>query len=422
MLFIIRWIAIKKYHLSLFLRFYLRNNLDRSVKIRDNVNYILIVYVIITFFFGQSLISFFELVPENAEGVIARCHFLGLPFLALAFISNSSQYKLSGRDKNFLLVSIILVLVRSIFTGTGNLAQMLNMSIEPLLFFVILNNSSDKTKKVLLFITILFFLVECSISILEAVTHIILFDYRNINEAIMGNEIRSHSLHGHPLQNAFIVASFMAVMLSAKINLNIKYGLYLLGLVSIFCFNTRSSIYLMSFVLGLCFLFEMKNNRKIPFFTKIIFSILIIVSVFYIGDFISQNGLGERTQIKLDKDDASANARFLLLNLITKFDLIDYPLGCDGEKMSILMKQTGLIALENSFIIMFYQFGIFYLLYYIKFWYKKLSSFRICKFYKHTILMTLFLLLNTNNALCSTTPVLIFVIIYLSLAESFNRN
>ncbi len=185
------------------------------------------IYIFITLFIGTSVQQFLN-IDLNTDGVIANSHYLALPFLLVAFLFNNSIIRFTDLDKNlFVLLVIIggfnaLVLRKSVgFSG------FLNFVIEPILLFSLLRvYNEDKSLKIKKII-VAFFIVECVIAIFEATTKNILF--ANVSGFVYENlftDMRAYSLHGHPLQNAFLVSILSSVILSSKMKTIHRYALF----------------------------------------------------------------------------------------------------------------------------------------------------------------------------------------------------
>lgn len=384
------------------------------------IDWVFLIYAFVTLFFGTSIMSFCGLIPTE-DGLIARTHYQGIPFLIWAYLSNR-KVRFLKEDKIFLFFSLLIVLLRIFLFRVGNLAQVVTMSIEPMMVLAILRSANIKTIKYLTYLMFLFFLVECGVALLEAVTRVVIFDYKDMwNDGIMLYELRSHSLHGHPLQNAFIVSTMMIAVMLSKLSLPMKYSLYFLGLMALFCFNTRSSIYLMGGVLGVGLWRDLFLNKNVSVTKKILMFFFVWACLAYLFVQIETFELGSRLATKMNKDDASSQARFLILKMLQDLTFVDLPFGTDGVQIEFLMKKNGLRFLENSLFIILYQFGILYLIYYIVLWAKKLFALCDSKYQFIMYMLVLAILINTNNSLCTNTPVIVFVIFSVYLMKYFNH-
>ena len=210
------------------------------------------------------------------------------------------------------------------------------MTIEPMMVLAILRTANKKTIQIMLYMILVFFLIECGVALLEAVTRVVIFDYKNMwNDGVMLYELRSHSLHGHPLQNAFIVSIIMLSVWVSKLNLPVKYSLYFLGFIALFCFNTRSSIYLMGGVFCIGLLRDLFVT-KVSIAYKIFMFFFVWLLIVYLFMQIENFGLGSRLSTKMNSEDSSSQARFLILKMMQDLTLVDLPFGTDGMNISFL--------------------------------------------------------------------------------------
>lgn len=383
------------------------------------IDWVFLIYVFVTLFFGTSIMSFLGIIPAE-DGLVARIHYQGLPFLILAYCCNRNV-RFAKEDKIFMFFSLLIVLFRIVLFKVGNFAQIITMTIEPMMVLAILRIANKKTIQIMSYMILVFFFIECGVALLEAVTRVVIFDYKNMwNDGVMLYELRSHSLHGHPLQNAFIVSIIMLSVWVSKLNLPVKYSLYFLGLIALFCFNTRSSIYLMGGVFCIGLLRDLCVT-KVSIAYKIFMFFFVWLCIVYLFMQVENFGLGSRLSTKMNSEDSSSQARFLILKMLQDLTLVDLPFGTDGMNISFLMKKHGLIALENSLFIVLYQFGAIYLIFYFAFWYQRLKSLCDSKYSFVMYLLVLAILVNTNNSLCTNTPVVVFVIFAVFSVKYINQ-
>ena len=371
------------------------------------------IYIFITLFIGTSVQQFLN-IDLNTDGVIANSHYLALPFLLVAFLFNNSIIRFTDLDKNlFVLLVIIggfnaLVLRKSVgFSG------FLNFVIEPILLFSLLRvYNEDKSLKIKKII-VAFFIVECVIAIFEATTKNILF--ANVSGFVYENlftDMRAYSLHGHPLQNAFLVSILSSVILSYKMKTIHRYALFFLGFLAVFSFNTRSSIYILSFIFILNVYHDIRN-RKMKGWQKFLFVIGLLIVMFLVGNYIENHSLGSRLSTGLTADDSSSNARFVLVGIIKSMDLKDLLFGVSNSYVMNIMNKYELIAIENSIVNLIFGYGLIFTIMFFYFMYKYLKRIGTTQYMFYTTMLVAFLLLNANNALSTTCP--IFSILILGL-------
>lgn len=221
-----------------------------------------LLYIFITLFIGISVQQFLHLTLDG-NGVIALSHYLALPFLALVFLRNISNIRFTNVEKKlFILIIIFGSLNIFFFKKSAGLSGFLNFIIEPVLLMSLLRITKEKHIFYIRKMIILFFIIECGVAIFESVSKVILFaDISAIDVMGKSLDMRAYSLHGHPLQNAFLVSILSTIILSSRMNIQNKYALFFLGYIAIFAFNTRSSIYFLGFIFIINLFRDMKGNK-----------------------------------------------------------------------------------------------------------------------------------------------------------------
>ena len=362
-----------------------------------------IIYILITLFFGASVRDFFGIQQDN-EGLLGIVHWYSLPFILIAVIANRSSTKFGKSEKMVLLFSVLSVVLSKLLGRSAGLAVIINISLEPVLLLVYLKTLDEiqlsKLKKIVIFA----FFFECSCALFEAITTNVLFARSNDIIDYAG-DIRANALYGHPLQNAFIVGIVSILIMFSNENSIKRYSLFLYGLLAIFCFNTRSSIYLLAGILVIAIVRDLLFLRK-SFFAKCLMIFCLLISVCFLLNFIESNSLGSRLETGLTEDDSSSNARFLLLGYFARLDLLDILFGVSTQYTEDFMFKNNLIAIENSFLGLINCSGLFFTIPYTIFMGKSLYLKEYSKWTGTLIFLSLFLLLNANNALITNAPLI----------------
>lgn len=367
---------------------------------------IFLLYIVITLFIGFSIQQFLHITLDG-NSIIALSHYVALPPLIFVFLRNASVIKLTKTEKKlFLLITIFGFLNIFIFRKPAGLSGFLNFIIEPIILLSLLRIASPKQIPIIRIMLILFLIIECGVAIFESVSKTILFaDISAFDVMGQSLDMRAYSLHGHPLQNAFLVSILSTVILSSNMKILNRYALFFIGYMSIFAFNTRSSIYFLGAILIINLLRDIKSN-KIKFSQKMVFMLLIVASIYFGILYIENNSLGSRLSTGLTKDDGSSNARFILIDILMSLDINDILFGISNQRSTFIMQQNELVAIENSIVNLIFSYGIIFTICFLLLTFNELKNIGAYNFMFYTTILIVFLLLNTNNALQTSCPIM----------------
>ena len=367
---------------------------------------IFLLYIVITLFIGFSIQQFLHITLDG-NSIIALFHYVALPPLIFVFLRNASVIKLTKTEKKlFLLITIFGFLNIFIFRKPAGLSGFLNFIIEPIILLSLLRIASPKQIPIIRIMLILFLIIECGVAIFESVSKTILFaDISAFDVMGQSLDMRAYSLHGHPLQNAFLVSILSTVILSSNMKILNRYALFFIGYMSIFAFNTRSSIYFLGAILIINLLRDIKSN-KIKFSQKMVFMLLIVASIYFGILYIENNSLGSRLSTGLTKDDGSSNARFILIDILMSLDINDILFGISNQRSTFIMQQNELVAIENSIVNLIFSYGIIFTICFLLLTFNELKNIGAYNFMFYTTILIVFLLLNTNNALQTSCPIM----------------
>lgn len=164
-------------------------------------------YILLTIFLGTSVVSFLGIATET-ENFWLSIHYRTLPFLLLVFIL-TPKVRFSKQEWLIIGLCFLIYLISLLMNKSAMLAVFVNNAIEPVLLIAILRRYGNRNFVRKTFI--IFFLVECSVAWIEVMTRTLIFaDTSIMNQNnltyMLENEMRAYSLHGHPLQNAFLVS------------------------------------------------------------------------------------------------------------------------------------------------------------------------------------------------------------------------
>lgn len=269
-------------------------------------------------------------------------------------------------------------------------------------------------------IFLFFYISECSLAIIERIVStnlpILRIDEDLWNGITRENvSFRSESLLGHPLQNALVVLTAMSFILTSKMSIFWKYGLWFLGFLSLLCFNTRFSI-VFSLLL---FVFYQLNSSMSKYSQKeqkqsFIFIVLICLAGCFL--FFSA-GLGERLLNMGLMDEGSASVRIDLFDVFIGIDFHTLLLPTESKIVYSLMEYRGIKVIENFWVIYLFTYGFVFLVIIIVCYF-----FIIRNLYKHYsksqmiyTTMTFFVTASTNNSLVTSWHIMVYYLFFVVL-------
>lgn len=263
-----------------------------------------------------------------------------------------------------------------------------------------------------------FYILECCIAILEFIMHRWIFGY---SESSYGDgvwhftsnssDFRSVAICGSPLSNSLIVVTIGSFILYSSLSIKKRIGCYLLGLIAVFAFNSRTSIvlfFLSGFLFAIKGIFSKKNKNRWVYLGVIILSVILILFILLFTT------MGSRLSATTDvEDDSSIMVRLKLFEYFSSASLNDYLWGASTVGLENEMEQIGVKVIENFWILFMMLFGLIPLLYFT-FFYFKLARKLIEGYplYDKIVLSVLFLVnASINNSLSSSyTPLLTFLL------------
>lgn len=365
--------------------------------------FLFLIYVVTTLFLGTSVKQFLGMGGD--VGFFSTIHYYSLPFLLLSAFVRRNKVVFNIYEKRMFLLLLIYFLGAKIIGRSANLGVCFNILVEPILMLAVLRTFASREMNILKGLLIFFFCIECGVAMYEALFNNILFA-QEVDIFDYAGNIRAYSLHGHPLQNAFIVCMLSVIFLASRMKRNIRYVLFIIGFLAIFTFNTRSSIYIMGLLMIAGAVKDFVIGKGNVVF-KMVGLALLIFAIIYAFNFIMNHSLGTRLEMGLNKQDGSSMARFVLVNAFFLIPLDELLLGVDPLSIKFFMYRYGLIGIENSIISLIFYCGALFSMFYFPLMFKDIYMRSLSLFQKCLIYGSLFLLLNVNNALVSDGPVLV---------------
>lgn len=375
--------------------------------ISKEASFFLLIYVFLTLFVGTNVRYFLHLNWEG-EGILQLVHYISLPVLVLTAGISYSRLRFSNTIKNFFWFTIfIIILQRIVLNRTAGLSFLTNNVYEPILLLSILSSLGEKYIYKIRKIILLFLIIESLIAVYEYITGSYVFaNLEALSGFLLGkDDMRAAAIHGHPLQNAFVVSIIMVCILFSNLKIQYRYLLYLLGWIALACFNTRSSILLMGGVLVIGGLLDMKRN-KVSIVKRVLSLIILALLGYAAFNFALSHGMGSRMEIGMNSDDGSSYARFVLVQAFQEMDLPSLLFGPPEMAGENIMARYGLVAVENSFANIVLGYGLIFTIIFSIAWVKIFWKIPAENMMKIMLLFVIFVLLNSNNAIMTDCPIL----------------
>lgn len=366
------------------------------------------IYLVLTIFVGSNVIRYLHLNIEG-DSILALSHYLTIPFLLLAYMLNIHKISLYKYEKYLIIASCLIGVFQKIFMNkSAGMSFFINSVFEPLMLCALLRLFNSAQLKRLRFFLLSFICVEFIIAFYEYFSGNLLFAVSvDTLKMITGQEeMRAFALQGHPLQNSFLVSIIMCGILSSNLNINFRYAFFFIGYLSLFCFNSRSSIYFMGIIL-LMNLWRDFVIKKQSLWKKIFLFSFLGISITYLLIFVQSHNMGTRLAIGMDSNDGSSYARFILVKILTSdMSIADILIGLPTTISTSFMVKYSLVAIENSVVNLIFGFGIIYTILFFLYWFKIYKSINLNKFTLLCLVIIMVLLFNTNNALQTDCPII----------------
>ena len=253
--------------------------------------------------------------------------------------------------------------VFKIITGGQSGNTMMGVTVMLPILVYIAFCSLEKPVNILTYKSILYigYLFECCISIAERVLHMhFLIWQEDIDYALLDfdvTEFGSFGLFGHPLQNAVVVEVFILFILIYERNIKRKYFLSILGVVTIFCLNTRAAIVMSSISVALYTLYWVRTESvSVHVKMALLMAFVVISGVVY--HMFTQGLIGGRLSSMGLYDEDSAGVRIEVWNIFNYYDIKDFVFGISEKGLVSLKSRLGLIAVENFWFNWMLTYGV----------------------------------------------------------------
>ena len=373
-----------------------------------------IIYVLMIMFLGANVLSYIH-IDISKEGALNPRQYFELPVILLALFLSLGRIKFSETEKVFFILTLLIAVFQRV--GLDRSAQfgfLIRNVFEPMLLLPLLaamkNEYILKIRKIL----VAFLIAEALIAVYEFITNSFVFADSStliLNGNNIGTfEMRAAALHGHPLQNAFLVSIVMTCIFFSKLKLKYRYLLFFIGWIALTCFNTRSSIALMGIVFAIGLFIDMKKSRM-GIAKRFITMILILCLGFLVINFVLSHGMGSRMSIQMSSNDSSSYARFVLLSAFQQLSFTDLLFGATRGTDELIMTKYSLIGIENSFANIILLYGLIFTIVFSICWGKIVWKLSDNKILCIMVLFVSFVLLNANNTVLADSPIMQTIIL-----------
>ena len=310
--------------------------------------------------------------------------------------------RIGNRYAVLVLFIAVLSIIFKYIIGQDEFKNILCFLILPRMVAIALENNKQNYNTILQRILLMFFVFECGVAIYESIFKIYLFydptTEMSPEELLYSSpedwQFRSHALLGHPLANAMYVDVMIAFILTSSIKLKNKLMYFILGVVSLFCFNARGAIIVASIILlpyAVYLINKQSNHKKIDRLTFLAFLCVILYII------IKKSGGGRLLNSGIY--DGSAATRVHVYSFYQYITPSQIMLG-GPELYLIVMKKLGAGGVENGIITLILQYGLILTIIILTtlfvFQIKKMKVY--CKIDKIVIMLTFYVLgvMNPN--------------------------
>ena len=332
------------------------------------INKIIIVLLLLL---GQNVLGFLGISLNLFQAGILTLGIIPL------FYFRKSLYQIKSLTALFLFVSVFASY--KLLSDRGEGARQLSLTIigAPIVIAAMSGPVLYRNKKYLHFwksvlvIIIYAFLLETGLSIFERLIGHNVFGWQG-EEGVMAfsvneqgtTDFRSTAIYGHPLSNVLMVSTAMVFLLMSKLKITLKLLLWVMGFLSILCFNSRSGIvgnllFLVVFLIHALFLNRhMNSSLKV----KLFWGVFVAFIVGYL--LVFNYGLGGRLLDMGLFDEKSSQVRFNAWDIFAYYDIEHFLFAHSLEENMALRYSAGLYRLENFWLDYMLSCGLIFLLVY----------------------------------------------------------
>ncbi|ALJ00981.1 VpsF family polysaccharide biosynthesis protein [Rufibacter tibetensis] len=327
---------------------------------RSNTIALLPFLLVLFLFLGQNVLDVLHYPQSDpTSGPIFRLHpatYLLFGLWGVEFIKKNSIYNIDSFTERAFGIVVLLVFIYSITLGKSKANFfILDTLFAPVLLIHYLQDKPDEFKEKLLYWLKVFFIINCSLAIVERGLSTIIL--RPSVEAVF-ESFRSYALLGHPLNNSLVVG-FLTLFFVIISETTLKKFFFLgLGIMAIFAFGGRTALAGVLMAFPFLLYFDLKNygseEAAGKFFNYLVlFLVMIALCVFV----LVSTPFGERIFASSKFDDDSADVRTRVFDMFRHFTPSDLMWGIGEDKILAAMYLEKVDIIENFWIIWVFKYG-----------------------------------------------------------------
>ncbi|MGQ7945104.1 hypothetical protein [Flavobacterium sp. WC2509] len=310
-----------------------------------------------------------------------------------------------NEEFRIILLALVIIVIKISLGQFIQIQSVLFFFLIPMILSIILGTENKSNKRVIQYLILVFFIVECFLAIYERVFFTNIFSEGAESFEYFGEDwnFRSTALLGHPLNNALCISTIMGFIVISSIKIHYKMLLLILGFISLLCFNARGAT-LIWICLAVIYIISLVTAKKTKNGIRFLLLVFLLASAYFISLAVVNYGLGGRL-VNEKISGESSQARVDVFKAFTYIDENEFWLG-NSEKYLPIMHKLGAGGIENSYIVFIINYGIvlfIFLCIAYYFWFKRFLKLYTL-FNKFIILSSFLLVGSTNNGLIDSEP------------------
>lgn len=246
--------------------------------------------------------------------------------------------------------------------GPG-MAGVIDTFVAPALLMLLLAEADDRTMDRLAGVLHVLMTVNALLALAEFAADMHVFPYRFDGEAIP-LERRSSALHGHPLVNAMVTATYVLGLVSGGRTLSdpVRFGLIVLQLAALVTFGGRTALAVTAILVGLWFAataFRQLRSGRVSLLAVAAAALgLAVLPAILAG--LAVGGFFDALLERFTNDGGSANTRLEMFALFDYLTWRDIVVGPDPDLVDSYRRIHGLaLGIENPIVRMVLYNGAF---------------------------------------------------------------
>jgi hypothetical protein len=366
-------------------------------------------FVLILFLFlGQNVLDVLHYPQSDpTSGPLFRLHPVTYLLFGLWTVQNIRQntfYNINSPAARSYGIVVFAVFLFSITLGKSKANFfILDTLFAPVLLVQLLQNETDTFKEKLLYWLKVFFVINCSLAIIERGLSRIIF--QPTVEAVF-ESFRSYALLGHPLNNSLVTGFLTLFFVIIAEGTTRKFFFLGLGIMAIFAFGGRTALAAVILTFPFILYFDLKNYDSEEAAGKFFnYLFLFIVMLSLCAFVLVATPFGERIFASSKFDDDSADVRSRVFDMFRHFTPGDLMLGIEESKILRVMYLEKVDIIENFWIIWIFKYGILLSALLAVFLFRFLLSLfhNLGRPTRYILLFVFFLVASGNNSMATNT-------------------